>query len=330
MIVSKTPLRVSFFGGGSDVQGFYSRHPGVVLSAAINKYVYVAVHELFEGYFRISYSRTENVSEVTKIEHPLVREVLMHLKQDKGLEIGSFADIPSYGSGLGSSSAFTIGLINAVNNYGNQSNLKIDKLELARMSAFIEIERCKEPIGKQDQYSCALGGLNRIDFHSDESVTFEKINNSISVNNFIAQNFILVFTGLTRKASKMLSDQNSDLHFNDTKQRYISQLTQFVPEAIQFIRQTDAHSFGKILDESWKLKKMLNIESSNKVIDDLYDLGLKSGAVGGKLLGAGGGGFILFCVPEDLMSYFKSKMKKFKSVNFEIDDTGPSVFKLGD
>ena len=214
MIISKTPLRMSWVGGGSDLSAFYKEELGAVLSTSIDRYVYIALNPKFDGRIRLNYSKTEEVDSVNQIEHPIFRETLLHMGINGGIEIASMADIPSKGSGLGSSSSFTVGLLNALNAYKNQFS---SKEKLASEACTIEILKCGEPIGKQDQYAAAYGGMNLIRFHSNESVSVDPVLCSPQLMQKIEDYTLVFFTGRTRSASKLLAQQTKDLATSERK-----------------------------------------------------------------------------------------------------------------
>lgn len=290
MIVSKTPLRMSFVGGGSDLPAFYTGETGAVLSTSIDKYMYIAVNRKFDGRIRVSYSKTEEVDRPEHLEHPLVREALSMTGIDGGIEIASMADIPSRGSGLGSSSAYAVGLLNAL--YAFQGKFASREL-LARQACEIEIERCLEPIGKQDQYAAAFGGLNLIRFHPDESVSVDPVICASSVIKRLEELTLVFFTGRTRSASAVLAEQSQQMRKVDTK-LLVRQMVQLAFDMKKELESGSLAAFGEILEANWQLKRQLASGITDGQIDEWYATGLASGAMGGKLLGAGNGGFMMF------------------------------------
>jgi len=315
VIVARTPLRISLLGGGSDLPGYYSAKDGQVLSFAINKYVYVAVHSFFQGGFRISYSETENTSSIQEIKHPLIRESLSLLKCHIPLEISSFADIPGNGSGLGSSSAFTVSTLNAVSRFmGNQLNAK----QLAEYTCKIEIEKCGSPIGKQDQYAVSFGGLNRIFFKRDQSVLVQPCNVLADANYFISQNFLLVHTKISRSAGQILGSQQQILKENLEIQNLYSEAINLIPDMLAAIKRGSIEEVASILSYGWELKKKFSPDISNDRVDELFKLCMQRGALGGKLLGAGGGGFLLICVhPEQKEKFLSMSDLRVLEIAFE-------------
>ncbi len=301
MIISKTPMRLSFVGGGSDLPSYYREHGGAVLSTSINKFVYLTVNKRFGPGFRVSYSKTEETGCVADIEHKIVRNTLMELGIDGlgpqgGVEITSIADIPSRGSGLGSSSAFTVGLLHALHAYLGRYRPKMD---LAAEACAIEIERCGEPIGKQDQYASANGGLNIITFNPDDSVGIEPVIAKPEVIETIESELLMFHTGVARSASDLLKVQSEAVSADRNKQKALARMVGMVYTLRDGIASGDASIVGDILHESWLLKKSLSGSVSNALIDDAYDAGRRAGARGGKLIGAGGGGFLVFSAPQE-------------------------------
>lgn len=321
MIISRTPLRMSFVGGGSDLPEYYKKKCGAVLSTSINKYIYVSVNKKFDNNIRLSYSTTENVSNVINIKHPIVRNVLKFLKIERGLEIVSISDIPSRGSGLGSSSSFTVGLIHTLYRY---MGLEITQQELGRLSSYIEIDVCGDMIGKQDQYSASFGGLNLIEFNEDESVKVTPVSCSPKIIKKIESSIILFFTGRTRNASDLLAKQSENIK-QTSKRNLISDMVDLAYDMKNLIEKSDINSLGELLDKNWKLKKQLASGISDTEIDSLYNHGIKAGATGGKLLGAGNGGFIMFYAPPEKHLEIIKAMKGLKKVPFNFDNTGSKI-----
>jgi D-glycero-alpha-D-manno-heptose-7-phosphate kinase len=319
MIVSKTPFRMSFVGGGSDVSAFYREETGAVLSTSIDKYMYIAVNRKFDERLRISYSRTEEVETPQQVAHPLVRHALEVAGIDGGIEITSMADIPSRGTGLGSSSAYTVGLLNALFAYRNEY---ASKERLARLACDIEINRCREPIGKQDQYAAAYGGLNLIRFHSDDSVSVDPVICEPAVLTELEASTLVFYTGRARKASAVLSGQCENMSSNRPLMRRMVQL------AFDLKRELESgqlESVGSILNENWCLKRQMAGGVSDATIDEWYATGLANGARGGKLLGAGNGGFLMFFAPPELHVRINRTLPDLKPVKFRFDRTGAQI-----
>ena len=321
MIVSRTPMRMSFVGGGSDIPAYYHFEEGAVLSTSINKYMYVSVNKKFDGDIRLSYSLTEDVNDVDKIKHPIVRNTLKMLEISGGIEIASMADIPSKGSGLGSSSSYTVGLLNALYAFKNKS---ISQNELGKLASHVEINLCGEPIGKQDQYSAAHGGINLIKFHSDESVTVEPI---ICKKSFIEQlekSMLMFYTGITRSASTLLREQSDNMN-NSVKRSLIKEMASLSYDLKYMFENDDLDSVGELLDKNWKLKSQISSGITNPQIDDWYQKGINAGATGGKLLGAGNGGFIMFYVPSEKQKNVINALKNLKRIPFSFDNLGSQI-----
>ncbi len=322
MIISRTPLRMSFVGGGSDLPAFYRRHGGAVLSTAIDKYVYVNINRKFDGGIRIAYSKTEEVEAVSEIEHRLVRATLEYLQVPGGLEITTIADIPSRGTGLGSSSSFTVGLLNAVSAYLGRH---ISADDLGRLSSMIEIERCGEPIGKQDQYAAAYGGLNLIEFKADDSVQVTPLIMPLDARDTLERRIIVFYTGITRSASHILQEQSDAVTSDEAKRSALIRMVELTYQLRDELQQGHLESFGEILHDNWKLKKTLASGVSSGAIDDWYDAGRRAGAVGGKILGAGSGGFLMFYAPEERHDEIAQALSFLRRVDFRFDPLGSRI-----
>lgn len=325
MIISRTPFRISFAGGGSDFSSFYRQEMGAVISTSINKYVYIAIHPYFDSEkIQLKYAKTELVSSIEEIQHPIFKEVLL-MNQVSGVDLNSIADIPA-GTGLGSSSSFTVGLLNAISAYQNRA---VSAETLGDLACKIEIDRLGSPIGKQDQYAAAYGGLNLISFYPDETVNVEKIIMNPIKKKELDENLILIFTGDTRSANSILEKQNEALtaSSNTENQRELVKLALYLKKSLE---DNNIEDFGRYLHEGWQLKKSFTKAISNNIIDDIYNKGLTAGALGGKLLGAGGGGFVLFYCPLENQADFRSKMQNLKEMKFNFDDHGSKIIYVGD
>jgi D-glycero-alpha-D-manno-heptose-7-phosphate kinase len=321
MIVSKTPLRMSFVGGGSDMPAFYREEVGAVLSTSIDKYMYICVNKKFDGRIRVSYTRTEDVEQRHQVEHPLVREALDLVGIDGGIEIASMADIPSKGSGLGSSSTYTVGLLNALYAYRHQF---ASKEVLASQACEIEIDRCREPIGKQDQYAAAYGGLNLIRFHPDDSVSVDPVICKTSLQQDLEDSTLVFFTGRTRSASAVLASQSEAMKTTDRRLL----MRRMVQLAFQLKDQLEAGTlehYGDLLDENWRLKAQLTKGITDPQIDAWYAKGIANGALGGKLLGAGNGGFMMFFAPKEQHAQITSALQDLEAVKFRFDRSGAQI-----
>lgn len=294
MILAKAPFRVSFAGGGSDLPEFYRRHTGVVVSTTIDKSMYIAIHPYFHEKIRIKYSRTEDVSSTAEIQHPLVRECLRMMNIECGMEIASFADVPA-GTGMGSSSAFTVALLHALHALAGR---KPAAQELAATACHIEIDRALEPIGKQDQYATAFGGLNCIRFHPDERVDVTPIACRPETGKELQQRLMLFYTGGERMASSILQEQGRTMAQPD-KFAAVVEMTRLAEELCVALERNQVDSVGEFLHAGWMLKSKLVGGITNDAIDAHYRAAREAGAEGGKLLGAGSGGFLLlYCRPQ--------------------------------
>lgn len=321
MIVSKTPLRMSFVGGGSDLPAYYREETGAVISTSIDKYMYICVNKKFDGRIRLSYTRTEDVQSRHEIEHPLVREALTLVDIDGGIEIASMADIPSKGSGLGSSSTYIVGLLNALYAYRNQF---ASKEKLASEACEIEIDRCGEPIGKQDQYAAAYGGLNLIRFHPDDSVSVDPVICKPALLREMEDSTLVFFTGRTRSASAVLASQSAAMKATD-RRALMRRMVQLAFEMKEQLESGSLEHLGSLLDENWRLKAQLTAGISDPQIDGWYSAGLDNGALGGKLLGAGNGGFMMFYAPPECHAQITSALGDLQPVKFRFDRTGAQI-----
>jgi D-glycero-alpha-D-manno-heptose-7-phosphate kinase len=321
MIISRTPLRMSFVGGGSDLPVFYRRFGGAVVSTAINQFVYITVNPKFDERIRVSYSRTEEARSVDRIKHPLVREGLKLLGIAGGVEITSVADIPGKGSGLGSSSSFTVGLLHALHAYAERH---ASAEQLAREACEIEIERCGEPIGKQDQYAAAFGGLNFIEFDTNDAVRVEPIICRRETIEEVQRHTVVFYTGITRSASAILKHQQAVLASERKKQNVTRQMVELARTLRTELQQNRAASVGEIIHEGWMLKRSIADDISSKTIDDWYGRARKAGAVGGKLLGAGTGGFLMFYAPPERHEAIEAALK-LRRMNFRFEPQGSRI-----
>lgn len=327
MIVTKTPLRMSFVGGGSDLPVFYRKYGGAVVSTAINKFVYITVNQKFDNRIRISYSRTEEPASVEKIRHPLVREALKLTGINGAIEIASMADIPARGSGLGSSSSYTVGLLLALYAYtGRFASAE----KLACQACDIEIQKCGDPIGKQDQYAAAFGGFNFIQFYPDDSVSVEPIICQRETLQKIQQNILMFYTGLTRSASSVLQHQQDAVAANKSKQQVLQKMVKLAHELRRALQKNQADAFGRMLHENWELKRSLTAHISTERIDQWYERARKAGALGGKLLGAGSGGFMIFYAPQGQHAAIRSALKELRPIPFAFEAQGAKIIFVHD
>jgi D-glycero-alpha-D-manno-heptose-7-phosphate kinase len=327
MIISAAPFRVSFAGGGSDIPVYFRRHKGAVLSVTIDKHIYVSVHPYFDRRRTLlKYSRNELVEKLGDIEHPVFREVLGELWPEGGLEIVSTADIPS-GTGMGSSSSFTVALLNALYAYSGRF---ASKEHLARKACEIEMVRLNEPIGKQDQYAAAFGGLNLIEFQSDGSVQVSPLVLPSATIRRLQQNLLLFYLGGTRRAHDVLQDQARQLSSSVDRMDNLTQMVQLAYEMRDHLVQGRLDLFAQCLHKGWLLKRTLCAKISNHCIDGYYQRALEYGAAGGKLLGAGGAGFLLlYCEPER-QDTLRKALFDCPELPFGIDWAGARIIYVGE
>jgi D-glycero-alpha-D-manno-heptose-7-phosphate kinase len=312
MIITKTPFRISFVGGGSDLPAFFEKQKGAVLSTSINKYMYISTHQYFEAdKIRCKYSRTETVGDVNELKHPILKTVLSDFNLN-GIEVSSIADIPG-GTGMGSSSSFTVGLLHNLNTYIGK---EVSKEELGVGACRIEIELLGEPIGKQDQYAAAYGGLNVIEYNTDGTVTVSPVNISDEIRDQLDQNLKLYYLGNQRSASAILSEQKKNTSAED-KFKALEHMVSLVYKLRDSLEAGKLDDFGALMHENWLLKQQLASGITTPQITETYDAGLKAGALGGKLLGAGGGGFMLFYAPADAHEALDLAMESVGATPFE-------------
>jgi len=322
MIISKTPLRLSFVGGGSDIRSYYRETGGAVLSTSIDKFVYITINRRFDAGIRLSYSKTEDVLRREEIEHKIVRTTLQKLGIEGGIEITSIADIPSRGSGLGSSSSFTVGLLHALYAY---QGLYRSKPDLGAEACEVEIELCGEPIGKQDQYAAAVGGLNVLTFNPDDSVDVAPVIMPPGVGERLESELLMFYTGIVRSASQILQQQIESVEADVAKRRTLDRMVALVDILRAELSRGHCDALGDILHENWMMKKSLTAGISTGQIDDYYEAARQAGARGGKLLGAGGGGFLLFTAPRDRHPDIVRRLSALRHVPFSFDRSGTSI-----
>jgi len=327
MIVTKTPLRMSFVGGGSDLPVFYRRFGGAVVSTAINKFVYLTINQKFDHKIRLCYSRVEEPASVAKIKHPLVREALQMVGITGGIEIMSNADIPAKGTGLGSSSSYTVGLLQALHAYKGQF---ASAERLARECCEIEIERCGEPIGKQDQYAAAFGGFNFIQFHPDDSVSVDPIICKRETLRKLQEGTLVFYTGITRSASGILKHQQQAVASEKAKQKALQRMVKLAHDMRDELQRNNPDAFGEMLHENWRLKRSLTAQVSTTQIDDWYQRARKAGASGGKLLGAGSGGFLMFYAPPEKHEVITRALKDLRPTPFGFEPQGSKIIFVHD
>ncbi len=323
MIITRTPFRISFAGGGSDLASSYARQPGAVLCTAIDKYMYLAVKPHFGGQFRVSYSRTEYAGSVEEVQHPIVRECLRSVGASQPLEVVSMADLPAE-AGMGSSSSFTVGLLHALYAFKGET---VTPNVLAEEACRIEIDRLGEPIGKQDQYIAAYGGLQFIQFCRDDRVRVEPVLCSKETYRELDRRLIVFFTGITRSAREVLERQSKRAETNLPALAELCDIARRMRDVIT--RGEELEEFGRLLDASWRVKKSLECTISRPAIDGIYERGLAAGAVGGKLLGAGGGGFLLFYCEPGRQDALRSALTDLTEVSFAFSPHGTRIVHHG-
>ncbi|MEM2963185.1 MAG: hypothetical protein QXW70_00610 [Candidatus Anstonellales archaeon] len=326
MIISTAPLRISLGGGGTDLRSYYSKFGGFVLSAAINKYVYLLVHNRFDGMIKASYAKMEIVDSPNKIEHPIIREALKMTGINNSIEIFSMADIPA-NSGLGSSSSYTVALLNGLYAFRKK---ELTPEELAEKACKLEIDILGQPIGKQDQYIAAFGSLCSFEFLPDESVKIQRLNISTSTLEELEKNLCLFYTGIQRTSTDILSEQNSQTAKNDPKVLANLHEIKNIGYALRdSILSGDLDFVGRALALNWEKKRNLSTKISNDRIDKWYDIAISAGAMGGKLLGAGGGGFLLFYCHQQKQPSLKKRMRAagLREVKFSFSRIGAKLFR---
>lgn len=330
MIISRTPFRISFLGGGTDLPSFYREEEGAVLSTTINKYMYITINDRFDQSYRLAYSKTEICDSVDEIEHKIIRCVLnkyAHLAESKnggrGLEILSMADIPS-GTGLGSSSSFTVGLLHAMKGHLGQFPTAE---ELAAEASRIEIEDLKEPIGKQDQYAAAYGGLQYIRFFPSGEVSAEQVVCHTKTKQALEASVMLFYTGMTRSASEVLAEQKSN---TEKKRETLREMKNLAHHLKKVLESNDRiHKVGELLHEGWMLKKTLASGISGTQIDEWYDRARAAGATGGKIIGAGGGGFLMVVCEPEKQDQVRSELSELRTVNVSMESVGSQIIFVG-
>lgn len=320
MIISKTPLRISFVGGGSDLPSYYLKNGGAVLSTSIDKYIYLSMHSYFlkDKYF-LKYSKNELVNSLDDINHPIIKEVFKYFNI-KGVDFNSSADLPS-GTGMGSSSSFTSGLINLCCSF---KGIYMSREDIANLACKIEIDLLNEPIGKQDQYACSVGGLNFIEFKLDGSVNIEKLNLNEDLIKKMSNNLFLFYLGNTRSTSSILKEQKENVE-NDTINQNLNKIVELAFKLKKDLICGDIDSLGECLHRGWMLKRELASGITTPTIDHYYKIAIEAGAIGGKLLGAGGGGFLLFYVPPKNHIRVKNALKSLHHLEFNFENTGTKI-----
>jgi D-glycero-alpha-D-manno-heptose-7-phosphate kinase len=322
MIITRTPLRISFAGGGSDLPAFYEKEQGAVVSTAISKYIYITVNPKFDHKIRASYSVTEIIDHLDELKHELIRESLRLLDIQHGIEITSISDIPSQGTGLGSSGSYTVGLLNALYAYrGHMAGAE----RLAREACHVEIDLCGKASGKQDQYIAAYGGLQYIRFNPDGTVFTDPIICSAVTRQRLEAGLLLLYTGITRRNNDILANQSHQTLTDRTKQASLRRMVNLADQLCEALSRDDVAAFGEILHTGWMEKKQLADGISNNQIDNWYQRAREAGAIGGKLLGAGGGGFLLmYASPEHHTNIYRA-LPELRPVPFHFCPQGSKI-----
>ena len=325
MIISRTPLRISFVGGASDLPAYYRQSAGLVVSTAIDKYIYITVNQKFDSRIRASYSVTEMVDTVDELRHELIREALRVVGIQGGIEITSISDIPSQGTGLGSSSVYTVGLLNALHAFlGRHAGAE----QLAREACEIEIARCAKPVGKQDQYIAAYGGLQALQFNPDESVYVDPVVCAPSTRRRLQESLLLLYTGITRSANGILLEESRNLAAQPEARRAMDAQVRLAQELRAALCADDLTAFGEILHQGWLQKRQMANGISTAQSDAWYDRARAHGATGGKITGAGGGGFLLLYGPPDRHAAIVGSLPELRPVPFQLEPQGSKIIYL--
>jgi D-glycero-alpha-D-manno-heptose-7-phosphate kinase len=318
MIIVQTPLRISLFGGGTDFPDYFRNNGGSVLSSAIDKYIYVIIKERFDDQIRVSYTTTEIVNQVGELRHELIREALKMSGITKGVEIATMGDIPA-GTGLGSSSTVTVGALHAFHVFRNQP---VDMELLAREACEIEVNILEKPIGYQDQFIASYGGLRFFEFRKDGTVSHQALDIEAENIHALSQHLMLFYTGKTRKSETILTEQKNNINDNLTT---LSELKEMAHEARVALQEGNFDGIGNLLNESWQLKKSLAPGINNGQLGEIYSMARQSGALGGKVTGAGGGGFLLLYCPLDKKEKVRSNLAHLKELPFHLEPQGSKV-----
>lgn len=326
MIISRTPLRISFVGGGSDIASYYRHSPGAVVSTAINKYIYIMVEKQFDGRIIVQYSKMEIVKRVSDIQNNLVREAMKMAEIKGGIHVTSISDVPAEGTGMGSSSAYVVGLLNAF--YAYQGRY-VSAQQLAQQACKIEIDILKKPIGKQDQYIAAVGGFQNMQFHSDHMVSVDPIRSNMQTKKKLESRLLLFYTGLTRSADAILARQGKNMETQAETQNTLGSMVGFARSMREDLNNNDLATFGRVLDANWQLKKTLADTITTPQIDEWYALAKKHGAVGGKVLGAGGGGFLLLYAEPQYHLRIKKALHDLIPLEFRFEPKGSRIVYEG-
>lgn len=326
MIISRTPMRISFAGGGSDLAVYYRRGYGSVVSTAIDKYIYITVNKKFDDLIRVSYSKAEMVESVDEVEHNIIREALKMVGIDRGIEVVYMGDIPlgSAGIGLGSSSSLAVGVLNALYAYKGQH---VSAEQLAQKACEIEINILGQPIGKQDQYAAAYGGFNYIQFNKDENVFVDPIICERETKERLNKKLLLFYTGIERFSSDILEEQRGNI---DNNNKFLDEMVNLSEILRESIINNGSNTVGKLLHQSWEYKKQLASKITNSIIDEYYERARNAGAIGGKILGAGGGGFLLFYCEEKYQAEVRDALSDLKAIPFRFEPQGSKIIYVSD
>jgi D-glycero-alpha-D-manno-heptose-7-phosphate kinase len=319
MIIVQTPLRISLFGGGTDFPSFFKSEGGCVLTTAIDKYIFVTIKKRFDQKLRIGYTRTEMVDSVDMIQHELIREALLKTGIDKGVEVTTIGDIPEAGSGLGSSSTVTVGALQAMYTYNGEI---VGAERLAREACEIEIDTLERPIGIQDQYIAAYGGFRLMEFHPDQSVSTQRVIMDKNQVRKLNESLMLFYTGVTRKSSTILEEQKTNINH---RLAILRQIKQMAYDAKRELECGNVDAIGEMLHDSWILKRELASQITNETINDLYTAARKAGAIGGKITGAGGGGFLLLFCPYERQDAVREALYCLQELPFQLEQDGTKV-----
>lgn len=323
MIISRTPLRISFCGGGTDVKDYWEKHDGAVISTSIDKYIYIIVKKRHDNQIWLKYSQNEIVDNIEDIKNEIWRECLRKTGVDKGVELVCLSDVPK-GTGLGGSSAFTLGTLNALYALKGISKSSSD---LAKEACEMEIETLKEPIGKQDQYASAHGSLNLIEFKKNGEVIINHLAMNPCLKKELSANLLLFNTGVSRDAREILSEQNKRSNI-DSKKEMLHKMREFAYLSRDALNSSNLRRFGELLHENWEYKKKMASNLSNPIIDNYYNLAISAGAIGGKICGAGGGGFLLFYVEPEKQDKVKKALAELKELQFDFESFGSKIIYI--
>lgn len=319
MIIVQTPLRVSFFGGGTDFPSYYMQEGGCVLTSAIDKYIFVTIKSRFDHLVRVGYTQTEMVEQVDKLQHELIREALKMTGISQGVEITTMGDIPSAGSGLGSSSTVVVGALHAMSVYNGEL---VSAEWLASMACEIELNKLNKPIGIQDQYIAAYGGFRFMEFAASGKVNIETVHISTATRRRLNENLLLFYTGTTRKADNILGEQRNNIQ---DRKHVLGQLKEMAGIARNELERGNVDIMGELLHQSWLLKKQLASQISNGPIEEMYEKARAAGATGGKITGAGGGGFLLLYCPHEHQENLRHALADYQELPFQLEENGSKV-----